>query len=133
VVRGHLIVGHSYDEDNIYFLNSFGPTWGKKGHGWFGRNYMPWINDAGTLIDLAFIKDLSSGMTDPDVLVLQRILNKDPRTKVAVAGAGSPGKETDYFGPLTLAAVIKFQKLYAISPPAGYVGPLTRAVLSAYL
>lgn len=48
VVSGHFIVAHSYDENYIYFANSFGPTWGRKGHGYFGINYMPWVVEAGT-------------------------------------------------------------------------------------
>lgn len=129
-VSGHFVVAHSYDEKYIYFINSFGPTWGRMGHGYFGPEYMPFVHDAGALITLAFNKDLYFGMTDVEVVELQKLLNKDARTRVAVSGAGSPGHETNYFGALTRAAVIKFQKLYSIAPAAGYVGPLTRAVLN---
>jgi hypothetical protein len=128
VVSGHFVVAHSYDEKYIYFINSFGPDWGRRGHGYFGADYMPFINDAGALLDLAFAKDLSKGMTDPDVLRLQKALNADPDTRVATAGAGSPGQETDFFGPLTLAAVLRFQKKLGV-PATGFVGPLTRAAL----
>ncbi len=130
IVSGHFVVGHSYDEQNIYFLNSFSKDWGRNGHGYFGENYMPFINDAGALIPLAFTKDLQKGMTDPEVKELQKILNKNPKTQVAISGVGSPGKETDFFGDLTLKAVIKFQTLYSIKPNVGYVGPVTRAVLN---
>lgn len=47
VIDGHFIVAHSYDENYIYFANSFGPTWGKSGHGYFGVDYMPWVIEAG--------------------------------------------------------------------------------------
>lgn len=47
VVSGHFAVAHSYDEQYIYFANSFGPTWGRKGHGYFGANYMPYVLEAG--------------------------------------------------------------------------------------
>lgn len=131
VVSGHFVLAHSYDEQYIYFLNSWSDAWGRKGHGYFGVNYMPWVNDGGTLFPLIFAKDLAFGMTDPDVYHLQKILNNDPRTQLAPSGPGSSGKETSYFGTLTKAAVIKFQALHSISPQSGYVGPLTRAVLNS--
>ncbi|HOK17552.1 MAG TPA: peptidoglycan-binding domain-containing protein [Candidatus Paceibacterota bacterium] len=76
-----------------------------------------------------FNSDLEYKMTSPDVKNLQIVLNKDPNTRVAVSGAGSPGQETTYFGPLTLAAVKKFQAANGI-PTTGYVGPLTRKALN---
>lgn len=131
VVSGHYVVAHSYDEQYIYFLNSWSDSWGRKGHGYLGKEYMPYVNDAAALFPLVFPKDLSFGMTDPDVRHLQRVFNADPRTRVALTGPGSPGFETDYFGVLTKAAVVKFQALHSISPQSGYVGPLTRAVLNS--
>lgn len=47
VIDGHFIVAHSYDENYIYFANSFGTTWGRGGHGYFGIDYMPWIAEGG--------------------------------------------------------------------------------------
>lgn len=129
-VSGHFIVAHSYDENYIYFINSFGSTWGRKGHGYFGADYMTGVVDGGALIKLALDKDLYFGITDPEVKVLQQILNKTPATQVALTGAGSPGNETTYFGGLTQAAVMRFQRLHNITPVQGYVGPLTRAVLN---
>lgn len=37
---------------------------------------------------------------------------------------------TGYFGPLTRAAVVRFQKLNGITPAAGFVGPITREAIS---
>lgn len=130
VVSGHFVVGHSYDENYIYFINSFGPTWGRKGHGYFGADYMPMINDWATVVPAAFSKDLYYGMTDPEVVYLQRFFNSNPQTRVATTGPGSPGQETDYFGNLTRNAAIRFQNLHGIKPNAGYVGPVTRAIIN---
>ncbi len=78
-----------------------------------------------------FSTNLTIGSKGADVTNLQKVLNSDPDTQVAATGAGSPGNETSTFGPLTKAAVIKYQKKHGISPAAGYVGPLTRASLNA--
>ncbi len=57
----------------------------------------------------SFAKTLQQGMSSDDVKYLQIILNSSADTKIAASGVGSPGNETNYFGSLTKAAVIKFQ------------------------
>mgnify|MGYP001553392329 CR=1 FL=1 len=67
--------------------------------------------------------DLSMGMTDPQVLVLQQILQAQgffPATQTPI----------EHFGPITLAAVKAYQAANGISQ-TGYVGPLTRAKLNS--
>lgn len=85
-----------------------------------------------------FTKNLQYRQTNNDVKRLQIFLNSDPNTKVADSGAGSPGKETNYFGILTYKAVTKFQEKYAkdILAPwgfvkgTGYVGRTTLAKIN---
>ena len=76
-------------------------------------------------------RDLTVGATGADVMALQKFLNMSAATQVAATGAGSPGMETSTFGPATRAAVIKFQTANAITPAAGYVGPVTRTAIAA--
>lgn len=85
-----------------------------------------------------FTANLSLGSKGAQVTALQQALNSDPDTRIASSGPGSPGQETDYFGSLTRAAVIRFQEKYAsdILTPAGltqgngYVRANTRAKLN---
>jgi len=72
-----------------------------------------------------FYRSLKVGDEGQDVLILQKILNQDPDTRIAQSGIGSLGNETIYFGNLTKNAVIKFQNKYRneVLVPAGlYVG-----------
>lgn len=132
VVDGHFVVAHSYDDQYIYFLNHWSDGWGRGGHGYFGIDYMPFIKDAGALFPLGFTKDLSIGMTDGDVSKLQAYLNSHGFPVATVGLPGSTGHETNYFGPATKAAVMKFQAAHGISPVSGYFGPLTRAYVQIH-
>jgi hypothetical protein len=89
----------------------------------------------------SFEKNLEIGDVLIDVKYLQIVLNSDPITKLAESGVGSPGNETNYFGPLIKSAVIKFQEKYAdkilaswgLTSGTGYVGSTTRDKLNELL
>lgn len=68
-----------------------------------------------------FTKTLVPGMEDAEVFNLQKVLSLDPSVY-------PEGEITGYFGKLTEAAVMKFQKKYGIRI-TGEVGPQTRAKL----
>jgi hypothetical protein len=83
-----------------------------------------------------FSRFLSFGMTGSDIKQLQIFLNNNGFT-VANSGPGSKGKETNYYGPATKAAIVKFQEAHAkeiLTPQGlkkgnGVFGPATRRVV----
>ena len=102
---------------------------------------IPPVTITGIPPGFTFKNNLFQGMVSEDVRYLQRFLNSHAGTKVADTGVGSPGKETNYFGVLTKAAVIKFQNMYAsevlaqwgLTKGTGYVGTTTREKLNELL
>ncbi|MBI3019757.1 MAG: peptidoglycan-binding protein [Parcubacteria group bacterium] len=84
-------------------------------------------------VSATFSRGIGNGAKGEDVKRLQVLLNSDSDTKVSASGAGSPGSETETFGPATESAVKKFQVKYGIAGPGsegyGFVGPKTRAKL----
>ncbi len=76
-----------------------------------------------------FTKNLELGDQEASVKELQKYLNKNGFI-VATTGPGSLGKETEYFGLATRAALIKFQQAKNISPAVGYFGSITRAIIN---
>jgi hypothetical protein len=76
-----------------------------------------------------FTKSLQLGMTDTEVTTLQHFLieYKAGPAAAALAAHGVTG----YFGPLTRAALIEFQKAKGITPAIGFFGPITRGVANS--
>src|SRR3989338_2249828 len=82
-----------------------------------------------TTTSCSFTRDLTVGARGTDVKCLQEYLN-GAGFEVAASGAGSPGNETETFGPLTRAAVVKWQSANGVSG-TGYFGPISRAKYTA--
>jgi lysophospholipase L1-like esterase len=87
-----------------------------------------------------FNKNLMITNIDLDVMRLQKYLNKIGFT-VSEAGAGSSGKETNYFGIKTREALKRLQEVYAteiltplnLRSGTGIFGPLTRSFVNSML
>jgi hypothetical protein len=79
--------------------------------------------------DFIFNNNLKIGNLNQDIKELQKYLNNDDFI-LAKVSFGSLGKETTYFGRLTRAALIKFQKANKITPAVGFFGPITRGVIN---
>jgi len=66
------------------------------------------------------------------VLALQKFLNSNLSTRIAISGPGSPGNEQPFFGPATAQAIARLQNEYAsevlapagLNPSTGFVVPL---------
>lgn len=67
---------------------------------------------------------LKQGITSKEVKSIQQFLNANGFI-ITKSGPGSPGNETDFFGPGTHAALSKWQELNGLKPD-GIVGVLTR-------
>lgn len=77
-----------------------------------------------------FKTNLTIGSLGGEVKMLQEFLNAHGYV-ISASGAGSPGNETSFFGPLTRAAVMKYQKAKGITPAVGYFGAITRASVNS--
>lgn len=126
ITSGHFVTAIGYDKDYIYFLNEWGDTWGRKGIGYFGENYMQRVLQIGTCFDLTekapivFTRTLTLTLRGTDVGVLQQILKDKGFFNHSVTG---------FFGVITLKAVEDFQHSKGLKMD-GVVGPLTFAQLT---
>jgi peptidoglycan hydrolase-like protein with peptidoglycan-binding domain len=76
-----------------------------------------------TTTTATFTRDLTIGSTGADVTALQ--------TWLIAKGFSIPAGATGYFGAQTKAALAAYQAANAITPAAGYFGPITRAKVMA--
>jgi hypothetical protein len=86
-----------------------------------------------------FTKNLKPGQKNTDIKELQKYLNAHGFA-VALTGPGSLGNETEFFGPATRKALIKFQEKYAkeilvpigLSKGTGSFATMTRVFVNAH-
>ncbi len=78
-----------------------------------------------------FRTDNKYGNQAAEVRELQRFLNNHG-FPLARSGPGASGEETEIFGHLTQAALLKFQQANKL-PPTGFFGPLTRGKVNAIM
>lgn len=86
------------------------------------------VRDLDATVIPSFIRNLTIGSRGADVKNLQIFLN-DNGDALAASGPGSPGDETQYFGPLTKDALARFQAANDIHPAYGFFGPITRGYI----
>lgn len=137
----HYIALYGYEDtadgDTIlYFRNSWDTDWGDKGNGQFNwSDYKTFSYDALVFTDVPndliekakntqymFTTKMKLGVSSPEVKKLQERLSKE--------GFYTYPSFTGYFGEVTKAAVIAYQKAKKITPADGVVGPITRAKLN---
>jgi hypothetical protein len=77
----------------------------------------------GATVGATFTRDLTIGHSGAEVTALQQFLIKK--------GFSIPAGATGYFGEQTRAALAQYQAANAITPAAGYFGPITRTKVNA--
>ena len=127
IVGQHEVTGEHWNTlDGIE--NSWSNTWNEAGYGEYNfSNYAPLqviciddpaidFNPSPAAPTFQFNNNLFVGVKSNDVVHLQSVLGVSP--------------VTGFFGVLTFAAVVKYQRSNGITP-TGFVGPLTRASLNS--
>lgn len=91
---------------------------------------MPAASVRTSSVGLLPVGDLELGSSGPAVVILQKYLIQAATGVAAVrlAAAGATGN----FGPITKAALVEYQIVAGISPPSGYYGSVTRALIAAH-
>ena len=91
--------------------------------------------------DFRFNRNLFISNRDPEVKLLQEFLNSSGFKLTDADEPGAPGRETNFFGRLTKAAIIKFQENYDeeilkpldLTKGTGYFGPSSRKMANKIL
>lgn len=151
---GHDTFAYKYETIDgrirIWILNSWGPSWGINGTGYFWWDeYVNSLVEGWSFVDLpndwqkevkdlppattykhAFLQNMSYGETSPEVRQLQIALKIDGTFPKTIA-------ETGYYGPITQKAVYEFQMKYHVDTVANLqtlqgrsCGPKTRSKLN---
>ncbi len=84
-------------------------------------SYTATSSESGSFSTGSFTRNLTLASTGSDVTCLQNALKREGYLSVSATG---------YFGTLTRAAAIAWQKARGITPTLGFIGPLSRTVLN---
>lgn len=124
------------------FADSETTTSGSSATGHAAPSTTPVVQPASPVLPTSggFTKDLALTMTDVEVKMLQVFLNAQGFI-LADSGFGSKGNETQYFGPRTFTALVKFQERYkaeildplGLKHGTGFFGEKTRAFVNSLL
>lgn len=80
VISGHAILAYGYDQNYIYFRNSWSTAWGDNGNGYFGPNYIPHVIEAWTFMDLTpeVVQNLKTqlSLAQQALILLQQLFYK---------------------------------------------------------
>jgi hypothetical protein len=112
---------------NVDFYQSWGNGVGNNGIQTFGQKYINsgYIKDVFAVVPFQFTSNLSLGSMGVQVSQLQEMLRK--------TGDFTYPTDTDFFGIMTMNALIKYQKRNNITPAIGYFGSISRASLNQML
>lgn len=141
ISSGHEEMLYGYDEEpgtgrvRIYWLNSWSNAWADNGRAWeYLDEWLPLIGEIRVVVQevpavndfkYTFRKSLRQGMKGADVVALQHALKLE--------GCYDYPSFTGNFGPVTFAAVVKFQEKYksdiltpnGLKKGTGFVGAST--------
>jgi hypothetical protein len=102
IVSAHFIVAHSYDDKYIYFANSWSTDWGRKGHGYFGADYMTHVVEAMIPVNAAPVQ--------PDL---------PPIPAVQDASKLNPVQKKSYIDSIILALIARLKLLITLKSQGG--------------
>jgi len=133
---GHAVSAIGFTKDYIIFQNSWGDNWGDKGLGYISKDYLPFeawavLTDLPTINKIekpiyTFKKNLSFGMSDPDIIQLQRFYKWNGCMALDIP-------ESAHFGNATLSSTKIYQQRKGIKPVSGFVGTLTLSAINKEL
>lgn len=167
-ISGHAIWLYGYEDvvengrtrTKFYILNSWGPTWGDKGTGWFYYDqYGPFIKEMITFVNIpndvaaqvqslpsaetfkhTFAKDIEAGTKSDEVVALQTALMIDGVFDKNLYASLLESKELGFYkkGGVTQKAVLDYQIKHKVASMSDLlslngrrVGPATRAKLNS--
>lgn len=79
-LSGHCFVLFGYDDQYIYFVNSFSSEWGDKGIGYFAVDEVPFIYEAAPIVDLTAEQIAALKQSSDALQQAEQVLQQNPST-----------------------------------------------------